>query len=108
LITEIPPHTHILTTFFLSLFSSLFETLALCGCGFFSEGDGVAAAAEGVGRVRGAEQRLAEARRDPTGRREPTGSRDGAATTAFGRPSAPPRQPARRAGQQFCPFAPAR
>lgn len=67
-----------------------------------------AAAAESIGRVRGAEQRPAEARRDSSSGRQSTGSRNRAATTTQRRTPAPPRQPARCAGQQFCPFAPSR
>ena len=67
-----------------------------------------AAAAESIGGVRGAEQRLAEARRDSSSRRQSTGSRNGTAATTQCRAPAPPRQPARCAGQQFCPFAPSR
>lgn len=67
-----------------------------------------AAAAESVSRVRGAEQRPAEARRDSSSGRQSTGSGNGAAATTQCRTPASPRQPARCAGQQFCPFAPSR
>ena len=67
-----------------------------------------ATAEESVRRVRGAKQRPAEARRDSASRRQSTGSRNRAAATTQCSAPASPRQPARCAGQQFCPFAPSR
>lgn len=69
---------------------------------------GAEAIAESGRRVRGAERGAAEARRDAAGGRQPARGRNGAAAETQRGAAAPPRQPARRPGQQFCPLTPSR